>query len=69
MAKLDTEGRMHGLWTLPLANPDNPLLGALDWAHAMAVDSNGDLFLVNVADDSLFHRIRIQKFRRPPAEA
>ena len=67
VAKLTTDGRITGLWTFPLADPDQMVPGTLDWVHAIAVDSVGDLYLGDVADDSPTHRI--QKFIRLPAEA
>ena len=40
--------------------------GKLDWVHGIAVDSKGNLFLSDVADNSPAHRV--QKFNRFPAE-
>ncbi|MFN0051630.1 MAG: peptidyl-alpha-hydroxyglycine alpha-amidating lyase family protein [Planctomycetales bacterium] len=64
--KLDTEGRIHELWTFPLVKGGEMVPGQLDWVHGMGVDSEGNLYLSDVADDSPAHRV--QKFRRLPAE-
>lgn len=64
--KLDTTGRVLELWTFPMADPDNLKPGEIDWIHAMAVDSKGNLYLGDVADNSKTHRA--QKFIRLPAE-
>jgi len=65
--KLDTDGRVLEVWTFPLlADPDKPNPGEIDWIHAIAVDSRGDLYLGDVADNSKTHRA--QKFIRLPAE-
>lgn len=64
--KLDTEGRALELWTFPLARPGELIPGHLDWVHGIAVDSQGNLYLSDVADESITHRV--QKFRRLPPE-
>ncbi|HTI49799.1 MAG TPA: peptidyl-alpha-hydroxyglycine alpha-amidating lyase family protein [Planctomycetaceae bacterium] len=64
--KFDTDGRVQELWTFPLARPDEMLPGHLDWVHGLGVDSQGNLYLSDVADDSPAHRL--QKFTRLPAD-
>jgi hypothetical protein len=64
--KFDTTGRALELWTFPLAAPGTQQPGHLDWCHGLGVDSKGNLYLGDVADESLSHRV--QKFLRLPAE-
>lgn len=64
--KFDLEGHILELWTLPLAKPGEMLSGHLDWVHGIGADSQGNLYLSDVADDSPAHRV--QKFTRLPAE-
>jgi DNA-binding beta-propeller fold protein YncE len=64
--KLDTEGKIQELNTLPLLKEGTLVPGELDWVHGIAVDSDGDLYFGDVADNSAEHRI--QKFRRLAAE-
>ncbi len=64
--KLDTDGRVLELWVFPLADPEHLRPGEIDWIHAIAVDSRGDLYLGDVADNSKTHRA--QKFIRLPPE-
>ena len=65
--RLNTDGRVLELWTFRLVpDPDHPKPGDIDWIHAIAVDSRGDLYLGDVADNSKTHRA--QKFTRLPAE-
>lgn len=62
VAKFDLTGRMKELWVLPLSKPGTMNPGELDWVHAIAADSDGNIYLGDVADESPFHRI--QKFTR-----
>lgn len=64
--KFNTDGRALELWTFPMADPAKQIPGTIDWIHAIAVDSKGNLYLGDVADESQSHRI--QKFIRLPAE-
>jgi len=64
--KFNTDGRALELWTFPLCKPGTMEPGELDWIHAMAADSKGNLYLGDVADNSPAHRV--QKFIRLPAE-
>ena len=64
--KFNTEGRALELWTFPLAQPGKLIPGEIDWIHGIAADSAGNLYLGDVADNSLSHRA--QKFLRLPAE-
>jgi NHL repeat len=60
--KLDTTGRVLELWTFPLAEEGKLIPGQIDWIHGIAVDSRGNLYLSDVADNSAAHRA--QKFLR-----
>lgn len=64
--KFNSDGRVLELWTFPLARPGELVPGHLDWVHGIAADSKGNLYLSDVADESLTHRV--QKFIRLPAE-
>ena len=66
LIKFDTGGRALELWTFPLAAPGTQIAGQLDWCHGLGVDSQGNLYIGDVADESLTHRV--QKFIRLPAE-
>lgn len=64
--KFDTDGKVLEHWTFPLATAGKLAPGEIDWVHAIAVDSQGNLYLGDVADESLEHRL--QKFERLAAE-
>lgn len=66
LIKFDTEGKAQELWVFPLAKEGEMIPGALDWVHGIAVDSHGDLYLGDVADESKAHLV--QKFIRLAAE-
>lgn len=66
LIKFDTTGRALELWTFPLAPEGTQVPGQLDWCHGLGVDSQGNLYIGDVADNSLTHRV--QKFVRLPAE-
>jgi len=66
VAKFDTDGRALELWVFPLAKPGELTPGEIDWVHGIAADSQGNLYLGDVADDSKSHRV--QKFTRLAAE-
>lgn len=66
LIKFDTTGRALELWTFPLSKPGEQIPGALDWGHGLGVDSKGNLYIGDVADEGLTHRV--QKFTRLPAE-
>ncbi|MEQ1858500.1 MAG: peptidyl-alpha-hydroxyglycine alpha-amidating lyase family protein [Chthoniobacteraceae bacterium] len=66
LIKFDTTGRALELWTFPLSQPGTQIAGSLDWGHGLGVDSKGNLYIGDVADESLTHRV--QKFLRLPAE-
>jgi len=55
--RLDGDGRLLQLWSVPLGDKS----GQLDWVHGIAADADGNLF----AGD--FHGQRVQKFQRIPA--
>lgn len=56
--KLDTEGRVHELWTFPSGEPGKEKPGELDWLHGIGVDSHGGLYLGDIKG------CRAQKFVR-----
>jgi sugar lactone lactonase YvrE len=60
--KFDTTGRVLELWVFPLAQPGKLIPGEIDWIHGLAVDSKGNLYVGDVADESGTHRA--QKFVR-----
>ncbi|MCA9445108.1 MAG: hypothetical protein KC964_30245, partial [Candidatus Omnitrophica bacterium] len=62
LLRLDTEGVVQQVWTFPLAKEGELIPGTLDWAHGLAVDSKGNLYIGDVADNSPTHRV--QKFVR-----
>jgi hypothetical protein len=64
--KFNRNGRALELWTFPMAQPGRMIPGEIDWIHAIAADSAGNLYLGDVADESPSHRL--QKFTRLPAE-
>lgn len=66
MIRFDTTGRAQQLWIFPQVQNGEMIPGALDWAHGIAVDSHGDLYIGDVADESSAHRV--QKFLRLEAE-
>jgi hypothetical protein len=62
LMRFDTEGNVKQVWGFPLAHEGELIPGHLDWVHGIAVDSHGDLYLGDVADNSRSHRV--QKFQR-----
>jgi sugar lactone lactonase YvrE len=66
LIKFDTTGRALELSVFPMVQNGKMETGKLDWVHGIAVDSEGNLYLSDVADDSPAHRV--QKFSRLPAE-
>jgi hypothetical protein len=60
--KFDTDGRVHEVWAFELCQHGERAPGCLDWAHGIAADSKGNLYLGDVADKSPSHRV--QKFLR-----
>ncbi len=62
LLRLDTSGVVQQIWTFPLAKEGELIPGHLDWAHGLAVDSKGNLYIGDVADNSPSHRV--QKFLR-----
>jgi len=66
LLKLDTTGRVLELSVFPMVQDGKMEAGRLDWVHGIAVDSEGNLYLSDVADNSPAHRV--QKFSRLPAE-
>ena len=66
LIKFDTTGRALELSVFPMVQDGKMEPGKLDWVHGIAVDSEGNLYLSDVADNSPAHRV--QKFHRLPAE-
>ncbi len=61
--KIDLTGRLLSLWTFPKGSGPGSRPGELDWAHAIAVGSRGDLFLGDIQG------CRAQRFRLQEREA
>ena len=57
VARFDTTGRLRQLWTFPKGQDNQEQPGELNWVHAMAFDSKGNLYLGDIIGR------RIQKFR------
>ncbi len=58
--RFSTTGRVKQLWTIPKAEDGREVPGQLNWVHAMAIDSRGDLYLTDIIGQ------RAQKFIRKP---
>lgn len=57
--KFTTEGKLEELWTFPLTPEDRAAEpGELKWAHAIAVDTRGDIYIGDI------HGRGAQKFQR-----
>lgn len=66
LMKFDTTGRALEQWAFPLCADGNWKPGMTAWVHGTALDSKGNLYLSDVADNDKVHRV--QKFRRLVAE-
>ncbi|MDZ4860138.1 MAG: peptidyl-alpha-hydroxyglycine alpha-amidating lyase family protein [Candidatus Hydrogenedentes bacterium] len=64
--KFDATGRALEQWAFPLCADGNWKPGMTAWAHGTAVDSKGNLYISDVADDDKEHRV--QKFTRLKTE-
>ena len=64
--KFDTTGRALEQWAFPLCADGNWKPGMTAWCHGTAVDSKGNLYIGDVADQDKEHRV--QKFVRLNAE-
>jgi len=60
--KLNTDGRVLELWTFPTGQSGREQPGELNWLHAIAADSRGNLYLGDIQG------CRVQRFTRlaPP---
>jgi streptogramin lyase len=58
--RFSPEGKVLEHWTFPKAEDDHEKPGELNWLHAVAMDSKGNLFLGDIIGK------RIQKFTRSP---
>ncbi len=66
LIKFNAEGRALEQWVFPLAKEGEQVPGCLDWVHGIGVDSKGNVYFGDVADNSKTHRV--QKFIRLEAE-
>ena len=55
-ARFDLSGRMRELWTLPKGQDDHEQPGEVNWLHAIAFDSKGNVYLGDIIGR------RVQKF-------
>ena len=46
--KLDTEGRLKGLWVVPKGENGKEKPGDLNWVHGMAVAADGSIYFADV---------------------
>jgi hypothetical protein len=61
--KLDTSGKVLQLWTVPKGTDGHEQPGDCNWVHAIAVDSQGNLYAGDIIGK------RAQKFVKQPAGA
>ncbi len=54
--KFDTKGRVRELWTFPKGEDEHEQPGDLNWVHAIAFDSKGNVYLADIIGK------RVQKF-------
>ena len=54
--RFDTGGRVRELWTLPKGEDDHERPGEVNWVHAIALDSKGNVYLGDIIGK------RVQKF-------
>jgi DNA-binding beta-propeller fold protein YncE len=59
--RFDTSGKVRQLWTLPKGKDGAEQPGDVNWVHALAVDSTGNLYLGDIIGE------RAQKFVIQPA--
>lgn len=58
IARFDTSGRMLQLWTIPKGEDGKEQPGEVNWLHAIALDSKGNVYLGDIVGK------RVQKFVR-----
>jgi DNA-binding beta-propeller fold protein YncE len=58
IARFDTTGRMLQLWTVPKGEDGKEKPGEVNWVHAIALDSKGNVYLGDIVGK------RVQKFVR-----
>ena len=56
--KFNTEGRVLEHWTFPLSAMGEP--GSLNWVHAVAVDSRGDVYLGDIQGSRVQRMVRLK---------
>jgi hypothetical protein len=66
LIKFDRDGRVQEQWAFPLVQDAKWSPGQLDWGHGLGVDSKGNIYIGDVADESPEHRV--QKFIRLNAD-
>lgn len=61
LMKLNTEGRVLEHWTFPLGKigESDPEAGSLNWVHAVAVDSRGDVYLCDIQGQRVQRMVRL----------
>lgn len=61
LMKLNTEGRVLEHWTFPLGTigESDPEPGSLNWVHAVAVDSRGDVYLCDIQGQRVQRMVRL----------
>jgi hypothetical protein len=57
VVKFDTDGRVKALWGFP---PGNDKVGQLGWAHGIALDSKGNLYLGGIQDKKVQKFVRVE---------
>jgi hypothetical protein len=60
--RFDTSGYLQQLWTVPKGEDENEQPGDLNWVHAMALDSKGNIYATDIIGQ------RAQKFVRHEAD-
>lgn len=63
LMRFNTQGKLLQLWTIPKGVDKHEQPGDVNWIHAMAVDSSGNIYVADIIGQ------RVQKFivHRPPA--
>jgi NHL repeat len=60
LMKFDTSGKLLQLWSVPKGEDGKEQPGDLNWAHGLAADSKGNVYVVDVMGK------RVQKFVPSP---
>ena len=59
LMKLNTEGRVLEHWTFPLGESGNERPGELNWVHAVAVDSKGNVYMGDIKGQRIQRMLRL----------